>query len=162
MPKVLTKFSSLQRRVPSQHLCQTEPGEQFPCGMEKEPRWQRAVPPCIPLRGVGVCSLPWLCCSLSLPPHCFPHSCPGQAHFPALPLRSVCALSGTAVSSGSAGWVPAPDKHISFKILLHSLAHSLSWSLCAPFLLGSEAGAGMLCVNQHKPRAHGVPEWKKP
>lgn len=122
---VLTKFLGLQRHVLSQHLCQTEPGEQFPCG------------------GGEVAA----CCASLHPSAAFP-GCPGQAQLPALPLRNVCALGQSWVGSCT------PDKHISLKILLPSLTHSLSWS---PFLQGGEAG-----VNQHKAGAHRVPGWKNP
>lgn len=84
-------------------------------GVEKEPRWQRAVPPCVPLQ-------PSLAVLLPLPPSQLP---------PALPPSSARALgttSGTPVSSGTAGWLPAPDKHISPQIPLQSLTQSLSWS----------------------------------
>lgn len=100
-------------------------------------------------------------------PAAFP-GCPAPSHslqaaptqlswagsFPALPLRN-CSSCGTTESSGGAGWVPAPGKHISLKTLLQSLTQSLSWSP------GREAGAGMLGVNLME-EVRGVPEWKKP
>lgn len=99
------------------------------------------------------CSLSRLSCSLSLQAHCFSYttvSWSGRGGSPCS-LFSVAYQSGLFVLLAARvenpvsswivlQWVPASDKQIPQKIFLQGLTHSLFWSPCAPYLLGSEAG----------------------
>lgn len=105
-----------------------EPGEHFPCGGGREPRWQRAVPPCIPVQP----------CLAVLPCPCLPAQLCWAGSAPALPLRSSVPSAARGQPRAQLGGF----LHLTSTFLSESFCKALPRAVLEPVPAGKGSSSG--------------------